>query len=255
MVPEGRRVRPRAALGRAPGPHPQRHGAARAAARGLHRRWRRHHDRRRRRGGVMGATFDAAQSLDAQFVMQTYARKPVMFVRGEGMRLYDDDGRGVPRLRLGHRRGQPRARAPRGHGGALRAGRQARAREQPVLRRAPGRTRARRRRPARRRVADVLRELRRRGHRGRDQARPPLGGGAQARRLQGRLARAQLPRPHARGARRDGPGEQAGGVRPDARGLRARRRRTTSRRWLRRSTTRSRPCCSRSCRARAASGR
>ena len=25
--------------------------------------------------------------------MQTYARKPVLFVRGEGMRLYDDTGR------------------------------------------------------------------------------------------------------------------------------------------------------------------
>ncbi len=46
---EGRRVRTRAALGRAQGPHPERHRAARAAARGLHRRRRGHHDRRRRR--------------------------------------------------------------------------------------------------------------------------------------------------------------------------------------------------------------
>jgi acetylornithine aminotransferase len=31
--------------------------------------------------------------LDAQYVMQTFKRKPVEFVRGEGMRLYDDAGR------------------------------------------------------------------------------------------------------------------------------------------------------------------
>ena len=44
--PEGRRVRARAAGRREPRPHPQRHGSARAAARGLHRRGRRHDDHR-----------------------------------------------------------------------------------------------------------------------------------------------------------------------------------------------------------------
>ena len=41
--------------------------------------------------------------------MQTYARKPVMFVRGSGMRLYDDEGReyldfvsGIGAVNLGH---------------------------------------------------------------------------------------------------------------------------------------------------------
>ena len=41
--------------------------------------------------------------------MQTYARKPVLFVRGEGMRLYDDEGReyldfvsGIGAVNLGH---------------------------------------------------------------------------------------------------------------------------------------------------------
>ncbi len=41
--------------------------------------------------------------------MHTYARKPVLFVRGEGMRLYDDDGReyldfvsGIGAVNLGH---------------------------------------------------------------------------------------------------------------------------------------------------------
>jgi len=57
----------------------------------------------------MGATFETARSVDAEFVMQTYGRKPVMFVRGEGMRLYDDSGReyldfvsGIGAVNLGH---------------------------------------------------------------------------------------------------------------------------------------------------------
>jgi predicted acetylornithine/succinylornithine family transaminase len=57
----------------------------------------------------MGATFERTAALDAAFVMPTYARKPVMFVRGEGMRLFDDDGReyldfvaGIGAVNLGH---------------------------------------------------------------------------------------------------------------------------------------------------------
>jgi acetylornithine/N-succinyldiaminopimelate aminotransferase len=57
----------------------------------------------------MGALFERTAALDAAFHMSTYARKPVMFVRGEGMRLYDDDGReyldfvsGVGTVNLGH---------------------------------------------------------------------------------------------------------------------------------------------------------
>jgi len=53
--------------------------------------------------------YEEAAALDAQFHMHTYARKPVMFVRGEGMRLYDDDGReyldfvaGIGAVNLGH---------------------------------------------------------------------------------------------------------------------------------------------------------
>jgi len=53
--------------------------------------------------------YEQAAALDAQFHMHTYARKPVMFVRGEGMRLYDDDGReyldfvaGIGAVNLGH---------------------------------------------------------------------------------------------------------------------------------------------------------
>ena len=57
----------------------------------------------------MGAAYEAAVALDSSVVMQTYARKPVMFVRGEGMRLYDDEGReyldfvsGIGAVNLGH---------------------------------------------------------------------------------------------------------------------------------------------------------
>jgi len=54
-------------------------------------------------------TFAAAQQLDARTILQTYARKPVLFVRGDGMRLYDDTGAeyldfvsGIGAVNLGH---------------------------------------------------------------------------------------------------------------------------------------------------------
>ena len=57
----------------------------------------------------MGEYFARAAALDEAFHMHTYGRKPVMFVRGEGMRLYDDDGReyldflaGIGVVNLGH---------------------------------------------------------------------------------------------------------------------------------------------------------
>ncbi len=57
----------------------------------------------------MSERFDAAVALDRAAVMQTYARKPVLFVRGDGMRLYDDSGReyldfvsGIGAVNLGH---------------------------------------------------------------------------------------------------------------------------------------------------------
>lgn len=57
----------------------------------------------------MGAELTHAAQLDAAFHMPTYGRKQVMFVRGEGMHLYDDDGReyldfvsGIGVVNLGH---------------------------------------------------------------------------------------------------------------------------------------------------------
>jgi acetylornithine/N-succinyldiaminopimelate aminotransferase len=39
------------------------------------------------------STFEEVRELDAEHVMQTYARNPVAFVRGEGVRLWDTEGR------------------------------------------------------------------------------------------------------------------------------------------------------------------
>jgi predicted acetylornithine/succinylornithine family transaminase len=57
----------------------------------------------------MTQRFDAEVALDRDAIMHTYARKPVLFVRGEGMRLYDDAGReyldfvsGIGAVNLGH---------------------------------------------------------------------------------------------------------------------------------------------------------
>lgn len=55
------------------------------------------------------ANLETAMALDGSVVMQTYARKPVMFVRGAGMRLFDDAGKeyldfvsGIGAVNLGH---------------------------------------------------------------------------------------------------------------------------------------------------------
>ena len=57
----------------------------------------------------MGEKLRAVAALDAAFHMDVYARKQVLFVRGEGMRLTDDDGReyldfvsGIGAVNLGH---------------------------------------------------------------------------------------------------------------------------------------------------------
>lgn len=55
------------------------------------------------------SSFDELAALDAQVVMQTYARLPVAFVRGEGTHLWDSEGReyldflaGLAVVSLGH---------------------------------------------------------------------------------------------------------------------------------------------------------
>lgn len=41
----------------------------------------------------MGQSFEEQKDLDARYLMQTFKRKPVEFVRGADTRLYDDDGK------------------------------------------------------------------------------------------------------------------------------------------------------------------
>ena len=38
-------------------------------------------------------TMSNVTALEAQHVLQTYKRQPVVFVRGEGSRLFDENGR------------------------------------------------------------------------------------------------------------------------------------------------------------------
>ena len=58
---------------------------AHPAARALHRRRHRHQDHR--------MSLAELQELDGRWVMQTYPRAPVEFVRGEGTRIWDSDGK------------------------------------------------------------------------------------------------------------------------------------------------------------------
>ena len=57
----------------------------------------------------MGAYYDRTVVADVAYHLPTYTRRPVLFVRGDGMRLYDDDGReyldflsGIGVVNLGH---------------------------------------------------------------------------------------------------------------------------------------------------------
>jgi predicted acetylornithine/succinylornithine family transaminase len=57
----------------------------------------------------MGTRYEQTAALDVTYHLPTYARKPVLFVRGAGMRLYDDEGReyldfvaGIGAVNLGH---------------------------------------------------------------------------------------------------------------------------------------------------------
>src|SRR2546428_8294849 len=58
---------------------------------------------------MMTTTLDDVQALESRHILQTYRRAPVTFVRGEGVRLYDTEGReyldllsGIGVASLGH---------------------------------------------------------------------------------------------------------------------------------------------------------
>jgi acetylornithine/N-succinyldiaminopimelate aminotransferase len=57
----------------------------------------------------MATVITDVEALEAKYVLQTYRRAPVTFVRGEGVRLYDIEGReyldllsGIGVAALGH---------------------------------------------------------------------------------------------------------------------------------------------------------
>ncbi len=164
------------------------------------------------------------QALERDAVMGTYARQPVEFVRGEGTRLWDDEGHeyldfltGISVAQLGHC-----------HPAVVEAVREQAGRlmhvgnlyyTEPAMRLAErlvellaGRSR-------------VLHQLGRRGDRVRAQARPPA---PRRRRLRG--ARGRLPRAHDGRAVGHAAGVQAGAVRAAGARLQGRCRATTPRR-------------------------
>ena len=122
---------------------------------------------------TMTMVMDDVQAREARHVLQTYRRQPVTFVRGEGVRLYDADGReyldllsGIGVAALGHAHPRPRARDRR-------TGADAAAHVEPVLSPAAG--------PARRAAGEpvgaaarVFLQQRHRSGRGVPEVRAPL---------------------------------------------------------------------------------
>ena len=148
------------------------------------------------------------QALERDAVMGTYARNPVEFVRGEGTRLWDDEGNEYLDFLAGISVVAARALPPgRGRGGP-RAGRPAHARRATSSTRSPAMRLAKRLADCVARRQGLLPQLGRRGDRVRAQARAPAPA---RRRLRG--ARGRLPRAHDGRALGDAAGDQAGAVR------------------------------------------
>ena len=241
MIPKLESCVARAARRGATRAHPRRPHPARAAARVLHPRGHRHDDRREATTSHDHVRPTSRRSTPST-CMQTYGRLPVAFVRGEGTSCgtaratsTSTSSAGLAVTSLGHAH-------PAVADAHRRPGPHAAARVEPLLqRRGSRRWRATPRRAARRRRPGVLRQLRRRGQRVRDQARPPLRPGQ-------RRPRA-LPRALARTARstaarspRSPPPASRRSRRRSSRCPRAsaRSRSTTSTRSRRRSTSGSR---------------
>ena len=212
--------------------HRRRSPAALAAARAVHRRGHRDEDH--------GMSLAELQALERERVIPTYARFPVEFVRGEGARLWDDEGNeyldflaGISVSSVGHCHPAVVAAVREQAGRLMHV-------DQPLLHRAADAAG----RAAVRALAGrqgVLLQLGRRGRRGRDQARAQ---GAPRRQHRGRssrrstVARTGRCRPRRRNpsrsrSRRSCPGSS----------WCPRTRRRSKRRWTR---TRRRCCSSRS---------
>ena len=168
---------------------------------------------------------DRVSALAAAPLLPTYSAgrsAPSSRATGSGKALVDDAGRPLPRLRRRHRRRRARPSPSGAARSRARAARSAVARLQPVRHRARPRARRAALRAVRRRPGLLL-QLGNGGERGAATSGTRGGHGP------GRRDRAggQLPRPHDRRARGDGPAREARGVRAAAPGrpLRAAERR------------------------------
>ena len=185
------------------------------------------------------STRRAARRSTPSTCMQTYGRLPVAFVRGEGTRAVGQRGQASTSTSSAASRSRRSAtRTPRSPTRSpTRRARCCTCRTSTATSVQP-QVAARARRAARRRRPGVLRQLRRRGQRVRDQAGPPVRPGATAARAVPRGQRVRLvPRPHPRHART--PPASRRSRRRSSRCPRAsaRSRSTTSTRSRRRSTT------------------
>lgn len=81
----------------------------------------------------MEMNLEIMRNIDEHYVMPTYGRSPVLFVRGKGAKLFDADRAGVYRLRQRHRRQFPRLCGPQMGTRSTGAGKAARTRLQPLL--------------------------------------------------------------------------------------------------------------------------
>ena len=106
MRPEARGLPARGGGRRGRGAHPRRPPAPLAAPRALHRRGHRHDDLRQPSGRDASPS---SRQLEQDYLMPTYARHPVEFVRGEGSRLWDSEDNeyldflsGIAVVSLGH---------------------------------------------------------------------------------------------------------------------------------------------------------
>ena len=195
------------------GAHHRRPPPALAAARAVHGC--------RHRNDGDPVSVEELQALEGRYAMDTYARAPVEFVRGEGATAHGLRGARVPRLLRRALGPQRRPLPPADRRGDHRAGGALRRELQPLLLRArdAAQRAARRVEP---RGARLPLQLRRRGERVRDQAGPQARPRSRDRRARDRHPRRRLPRPHPGGARRDPAARPRRPLRPPAAGVRRR---------------------------------
>ena len=186
------------------------------------------------------ARFDELRRSTPSTCMQTYGRLPVAFVRGEGTKLWDSEGKRVPRLPRRARGHVARPRPPGGRRRDRRPGAHAAARVEPVLQRRRSR---RSRRTPRRACSAAAGRCSSPTPAPRPTSARSSSPAATARRNGGPerfhvvVSVRLVPRPHARHARRHRPAAEAGDVPAAARGLPPGRVRRPRRARRRRSTT------------------